>query len=561
MTAIRLNIMLFSHICSGTHITGAEKLLLFFATELRVSHNCTLVVPNEGLLAEEARARGISTRVVSYPNFYEVYAPGPYFHQALEGFIRDNRAAVQSLLALMLEQRPDLAIVNTCVNLMPAWISRSLGIPVGWMMTEQIQSNRYTSYSTEVIHAYSDWIIGISHASLQPFRGTPGEGKIRILYPSWNDHELERELWPVYRAGKRTEIGWNDSHRIIGYVSSDIYPNKGLEHFIQMAIELGAAYPDLRFMVAGKMTDVGYYAKCLELIRLSGLLGRFYFQSFEMQVQQIYPAMDILVIPSLIEEGFGMTALEGLIFGKMVVTYSSGGLGEIMTLTDNGSYLVEKGNILGLTATVGSILAKGDVIQSWGARNSLAVEKAFGIGSYRQRLGDWLQEAAVRLPGLGPRPLPQEALQQKPPLLLKGSAPAVYLLEYGCRYLFPKEAVFRARGLRFDEVLTLDDGYLGRIPVAGVLGSGQSPHRGRTARRSGSKAKSGSRRAKGRRRTLKAWRGRGQRLLARRKRTIGAGRKRRSSPTSGRKGRGGAAAGRRTSRTSGTTRRKIKKSG
>lgn len=546
MTAIRLNIMLFSHICSGTHITGAEKLLLFFATELRSSHGCTLVVPSEGLLAEEARARGISTVVVPYPNFYEVYAPGPYFRQALEGFIRDNGNAVQSLLSLMLERRPDLAIVNTCVNLMPAWISRSLGIPVGWMMTEQIQSNRYTSYATEIINAYSDWIIGISHASLQPFRGTPGEGKIRILYPSWNEPELERGMWPVYRSGKRAEIGWNDSHRVIGYVSSDIYPNKGLEHFIQMAIDLGVAYPDLRFMVAGKMTDVGYYAKCLEQIRLSGLLGRFYFQAFEMQVQQIYPAMDILVIPSLIEEGFGMTALEGLIFGKMVVTYSSGGLGEIMTLTGNDSYLVEKGDIRGLIRTVGSLLEKGDFVQSWGTRNSIAVEKAFGIDSYRLRLGDWLQEMANTLPSLGPRPLPQEALLQKPALLLKGVAPAVYLVEYGCRYLFAEESVFRSRGFRFDEVLPLDDGYLGRIPMGGVLGAGQPSKPGHAPHRRTRRAKAGSRRLRGHRRTLKAWKGKGHRLQARKKRSVLPKGKRITTKTGGRKRKVAGASGRNT---------------
>ncbi|RAV01245.1 glycosyltransferase family 4 protein [Paenibacillus sp. YN15] len=558
MTAIRLNIMLFSHICSDTHITGAEKLLLFCATELRGSHNCTLVVPNEGLLAAEARARGISTIVVPYPNFYEVYSPGPYFRQELEGFIRNNGDAVQSLLTLLLEQRPDMVIVNTCVNLMPAWVSRSLGIPVGWMMTEQIQSTSYTSSSTEIISAYSDWIIGISHAALQPFRGTPGEGKIRIMYPSWNEAELEREMWPVYRSEKRALIGWNDAHRVIGYVSSDIYPNKGLEHFIQMAIELGVTYPNLRFMVAGKLTDVGYYAKCLEQIRLSGLLGRFYFHPFEMQIQQIYPAMDILVIPSLIEEGFGMTALEGLIFGKMVVTYSSGGLGEIMTLTGNRSYLVEKGDVRGLIDTVGSLLTKGDFVQSWGVRNSIAVEKAFGIDSYRGRLGDWLQEVALTLPVLGPRPLPQEALLQKPPLLLKGAAPAVYLVENGCRYLFSEESVFLGRGFRFHEVLALDDGYLGRIPMGGVLGTGQPALPAQSSRRHGRRAKAGSRRRRGRGRTLKAWKGKSQKLSARKKRSAPAKGKRLSSKAVRRKG-SRAAGSRRNTGYSG--RRKIKKSG
>lgn len=551
MNAARLNIMLFSHICSSTHITGAEKLLLFFATELKGNHQCTLVVPNEGLLSTEARARGIPTLVVSYPNFYELYAPGPYFQDALDGFLQDGKSSLESVMKLLLEHRPDVVISNTCVNLMPVWAARVLGIPVGWMITEQIQSNRYTGHSIAMIAGNADWIIGISDATMQPFRGNGAEGKIRIMYPSWNESELEREGWPAYRSLKRQEIGWNDKAQVVGYVTSDIYPNKGLEHFIQMAIQLAPLHPEVCYLVAGKVTDEVYYNKCQEQIRSAGLASRFYIHPFEMQIQKLYPAIDLLVISSLIEEGFGMTALEGLIFGKAVVSYSAGGLNEILHLTGNSSFLVEKGNVQELAKVTSSLLVKGDELRAWGERNSTVVENAFGIGSYRNRVSEWLNQAAQALPALGPAPLPREALLRRPPLMARGSGPAVYLLERGYRYMFSDEAAFRRRGGAFERVLTLEQGHLVTLPSGPEL-DGLPVQPAVTSRRK-------RRRVKGKRK-MKRWGRKNMQLKAHRKKGKGLlkarrVRLRRAARKAGAKRRSGRSTIRRKVRKAGRTRR------
>lgn len=472
MNGARLKLMLFSHICSGTHITGAEKLLLFFASELKQGHDCVLVVPNEGLLSAEARARQIPTIVVPYTNFYEMYAPGPYFQEALDGFIRDGKDGLEAIINVLLEYRPDVVINNTCVNLLPVWAAKALGIPVGWMITEQIQANPYTSMPVQLIRSNSDWIIGISNATMQPFRGEGADDKIRIMYPSWNEEELQREMWSFYRSEKRREIGWDESIRVIGYVTSDIYPNKGLEHFIQMAVELAPRHPDTCYMAAGKVTDEVYYNKCLQLIKSAGLASRFFIHPFEMQIQKLYPSMDLLVIPSLIEEGFGMTALEGLIFGKTVVSYSAGGLNEIMLLTGNGSLLVEKGNIQGLVRATESLLSGGGIISSLGERNGMVVQNAFGIGSYRLRVTQWLNRVRESRMLLGPAPLPEEALGRRPAVMVRGAGPAVYLLERGYKYLFADEAVFQRWGGSFEQILNLQEGHLAAIPLGGELTSG-----------------------------------------------------------------------------------------
>ncbi|MDF2927527.1 MAG: extracellular matrix biosynthesis-like protein [Paenibacillaceae bacterium] len=420
----------------------------------------------------EARARGIATVVAPYSNFYEMYAPGPYFHSSLQTFVQENRNELGNLICVLKDQHPDVVINSTCVNVLPALAAQAMGIPVGWMITEQIMNNPHTHMAIEVIDQYSDWIIGISNATLQPFRGGTPESKTLILYPSWNESELEREMWPYYRYEKRAEMGCSELHRVVGYVTSDIYANKGLEHFIHMAVELAETNPDLRFMVAGKPTDQAYYNKCLQLIQSTGYESRFYVNPFEMRIQKIYPAIDLLVIPSLIEEGFGMTALEGLIFGKAVITYTSGGLSEIMQQTGNAAYLVEKGNVPALTGAASLLLSKGDWVRGWGIHNAVAVREVFGIESYRARLSEWLSQMGGMIPQLRPLQLPIQAIPGRTVLFVQGAGPAVYLLAEGYKYLFPNAHVFAHWGGTYERVIPVDQVYLGLIPDGGVLSLG-----------------------------------------------------------------------------------------
>ncbi|WCR29776.1 glycosyltransferase family 4 protein [Paenibacillus thiaminolyticus] len=128
-------------------------------------------------------------------------------------------------------------------------------------------------------------------------------------------------------------MGIAAGHVLIGYIAAAFYPEKGLDHFIRMALRVAVQRPFARFVILGEPTDHGYYDACLGMIANSPYADRFRFIRFEASVQHVYPAMDIVVVPSLLPEGFGLTALEGMIFGKAVIAYASGGLAEILAAT------------------------------------------------------------------------------------------------------------------------------------------------------------------------------------------------------------------------------------
>jgi glycosyltransferase involved in cell wall biosynthesis len=464
--------MLFSHLCSESHITGAEKLLLLITQQLSRRYECILVVPSEGLLAMSARERGIATVVHSYPLMLSMYDPGPQLPENLQQLLKDD--AFKSLAQLLLSHRPDLVLSNTCVNVLPAIAAKTIGIPVVWMITEKMIPTADIQQSVELINRNADGIIGISHCTLDSFQNEAMQEKTRILHPSWQMEELERESWPFQRYTKRTQLGLNETQKVVGYISSDIYPNKGLDHFVQMAIGVCDRIGQTHFLIVGRPTDPVFYQNCVQRIQESGYESRFHFVSFEKQIQKVYPAMDIVVIPSLINEGFGMTALEGLVFGKPVVSYRSGGLEEALTLTGNEDFLVNKGDIEGLEEKVSLLLVNESLRKEVGKRNRKVVQEVFGIEPFRNRLQQYLDELWERVEA-AKQPLSilsQTLLHRPSTLLIQGSDKTVYLLHDGVKYPFPSESVFKSWQYRFDQVMTVSNSAIESIidgnPVTGV---------------------------------------------------------------------------------------------
>jgi glycosyltransferase involved in cell wall biosynthesis len=457
MTNEGTRMMLFSHLCSDSHITGAEKLLLFMVQELSHQNECILVVPNEGLLAASARERGISTIILPYSLMLSMYHPGPEFEEILEQLKRDD--SFRSLAKLLLSYRPEIIFTMTCLNALPAIAAKIIGIPVVWMITETMNHTDHIQKSVELINRNADWIIGISHSTLQSFQSEEVRQKTWILHPSWKMEELERETWASHRQAKRTQLELDDTKKVIGYISSDIYPNKGLDHFVHMAICLCDNFHHVHFFIIGKPTDLVYYQYCVDRIQESGYASRFHFASFEKRIQMLYPVLDIVVIPSLLNEGFGMTALEGLVFGKPVVTYRSGGLEEVLTSTGNEAFLVNKGDVEGLKEKVTTLIMNESLSAEVGKRNEQVVQEVFGIEPYRNRIALYLSEIRKRLKTKAPptRVSSRDRLHGSSSLLIRGSDRTVYLLHSGVKYPFHSESIFKSWKYKFNQVIPVPD--------------------------------------------------------------------------------------------------------
>jgi glycosyltransferase involved in cell wall biosynthesis len=382
--ADKATIVLFSHVSNTSSITGAEKLLLFFARELSCYFNCILVAPQEGKLTRQARIGGLSVQVIPIPLVYGIYTP----YAGLEADIRKFQESREyhELTDWLAALRPAFIISSTCVHALPAMAAKSLGIPVVWKISETITDNDYTGISVELIHRNSDEILAISQTAAACFPDDVREGKVTQIPPSWNDREMLPEAWSTLRSERRRELRVAPGEPLIGYISSFINKEKGLEHFVKMAVLVSAQHPEAKFLVIGTPGDKSYYERCVRKVKLEGLTSRFKFYGYEESLPSAYCAMDLLVVPSLIREGFGMTALEGMAFGKPVVAYDSGGLREVLHAAGCGGLLVPAADIAVLAERVNSLLAEPGLAAAIGSQARECVDAVYGPAAYRARL-------------------------------------------------------------------------------------------------------------------------------------------------------------------------------
>jgi len=469
----------FSHICSQSYITGAEKLLLFMLKELLPYFNCTLVVPNTGYLSTHAEQAGVAIIVQPIPISVPLYLAQEHLMDELHAFRSHSDYA--ALVQLLAEQRPDVVLVSTSVHPMPAIAAKELGIPVVWMLMETIRLTPHTSASVALIERYSDWIVGISESTLQPLKMfIPHQAhRMMLLPPSWHIDALRPAAWLANRENRRNRLGIKHQHKLIGFIASSIYENKGFIPYIKMSIEIAARHPNAMFLIVGNPVDRPLFESGIDMVRQAGMLDRFRWVQFEDRIETIYPAFDLLVVPSLTAEGFGLTALEGLIFKKPVVAFAAGGLAEIMAATGNAVNAVPVGDIGGLIARVDALLHSGD-LYIIGENNAHAVDLAYGLTAYRIklfRLLELLRANEVRVPHL-----------------VRGSGPTIYLLDGGILRPFRSEAAVIEAGYSLDQVLEIDDATIHALPKDEPIGRLELPSAAQRPATSASKNRSRSRR-------------------------------------------------------------------
>lgn len=377
-------IVLVSHVCNSRNITGAEKLLLFLAGKLASSCECTIVAPREGRLTSLARQEGHRTLIQDFPLVYTMCSPNETLLQEVDALIQ--QPATVSLRSLLAQERPDCVFVNTSVNVVPAVAAKSLGIPVIWHITENMFMSDYQGTTVEIVDRYSDLIIGISETTLAPYRAKLADSKLELLFPSWKEQEYQQERWPELRELKRRKWGVLPHEMVIGYISSFLVPGKGPDHFIQAMAKVGNEIPASRFVMIGGEMDRDFLRLLKQKVRESGCKSKYMFVDHEERVEAAYCAMDIAVIPSLVTEGFGMTAMEAMVFGKPVVTYASGGLEEIMLLTGNEDCLVTPGSYDQLADQVLRLLADPDQMELKGRENRERITMVFGPEAHNERL-------------------------------------------------------------------------------------------------------------------------------------------------------------------------------
>lgn len=177
----------------------------------------------------------------------------------------------------------------------------------------------------------------------------------------------------------RRQLGLAPQAQLIGTVGR-LSPEKGLHHLLEAAVKLSADLPEALFLIVGD----GPARTELEALSASlGLSGRVIFHGYCADVAQVYPALDLFVLPSL-TEGMPMALLEALSYGVPVVATR---VGEVPALLGDGrGRLVSPGRPEELAQAISGLLADPAAARAMAGRARQHLAEHYSLEAWRKQI-------------------------------------------------------------------------------------------------------------------------------------------------------------------------------
>lgn len=223
---------------------------------------------------------------------------------------------------------------------------------------------------------YASHIIAISSA-VQDHMAKSVQGKTTVV----NDGiEVER-FGKVAPAEAKRALGFSPQARIVGMVGRFIHV-KGFHDFISMAEIVAKEDKDVHFVLIGPddiPEEDEYRNACLQQIERAGLRNRFTITGLLPDPASFMPALDILVLPTVTWDGFGLVVLEAQASGKPVVSTDCGGPADIIIDGKTG-YIVPRQDVDAMAAKVSELLSDEKLAEQMGrAARARATRPQFNI--------------------------------------------------------------------------------------------------------------------------------------------------------------------------------------
>jgi glycosyltransferase involved in cell wall biosynthesis len=182
------------------------------------------------------------------------------------------------------------------------------------------------------------------------------DGKIQVIVNGIDMNEFQRNR--VARDAIRKEFCADRKVPLIGAFGR-ISPEKGQKYFVAAAAKVLEVSPEARFIIVGS----GPQGEAMmdQAARL-GITDRMIFAGFRKNIAEFYSALDLFVLPSLME-GTPMSLLEAMSSELPVIATRVGGVSRIIQHEENG-LLVPPGSAEELAAAIIRLLQNADEMKS-----------------------------------------------------------------------------------------------------------------------------------------------------------------------------------------------------
>ena len=190
-----------------------------------------------------------------------------------------------------------------------------------------------------------------------------------------------------WRAKTRAQFGIDSSSIVVGYAGRMVR-DKGIFTLLE-ALELVLAdAPQAHAIWVGDGADA---AALRERAKLSSGAARHHFLDWQSDLAQLYPACDLIVVPSIIAETFGRVSVEAQSAGVPVVVSDAGGLRETLIPGETG-LVSAAADSASLAALINELIRDGERRAHMGAAGRAWVCAHFSFGQIAREFESLLRE-------------------------------------------------------------------------------------------------------------------------------------------------------------------------
>ncbi|WP_258396680.1 glycosyltransferase family 4 protein [Onishia taeanensis] len=153
--------------------------------------------------------------------------------------------------------------------------------------------------------------------------------KIEVSYPGYDPQQFNVNRARANRTSMREELGVAKDEKLIGLVTSGNFAKRNARGFVEMAAELQRQAPGrYRFLVVGKDKAAEYQQQAQD----AGVAERIIWRSTMPDVETVFGALDLFVLPAHIEE-FGLVVAEAMACATPVLVSDRVGASELLADT------------------------------------------------------------------------------------------------------------------------------------------------------------------------------------------------------------------------------------
>jgi GT2 family glycosyltransferase/glycosyltransferase involved in cell wall biosynthesis len=359
----------------GAELYGSDRMMLESVDGLVAAGiEVTVVVPTPGPLVDELARRGVRVTICAMPVLRK---------SALRplGFARLLATALRGVVpAIRLIRRDGTAGVYVSTVTVPSWLilGRLLGRPVTCHVHEAERSaprpvrkllalptrcaQRVVVNSEYSLDVLAEVAPGVRSRSQVVYNGVAGPdhavpprqeltGPIRLLY-----------------VGRLSPRKGPD----VALAAARVLVSRGLD--IQLEL-LGAVFAGYEWFEQQLRADSA----------AADLAGRVRFSGFDPDVWPRLAAADIVVVPSVVDEPFGNTAVEAALAARPAVVSDTSGLREAAA-GYQAAVLVEPGDPRGLADAVERIVGDWSSYASWAETDSVQMRERYSPARYRAEI-------------------------------------------------------------------------------------------------------------------------------------------------------------------------------